>query len=287
MLNYLRPSRFRLPVFGLLTLTLSLRAAQPAAPPPADAAQKAAEARRIDELYQQKKATLSAERQAWETLLEQHLGEAFYLPRHKRDFVAGVSTAWDFVVDDPKLPRVLLIGDSISRAYTLGARRNLAGKANVHRAPENCGPTANGLAKLDVWLGPGNWDVIYVNFGIHDRATPIADYEARLTKILARLQRTGARIIWASSTPLPAQSTYGSDEAIMALNRAAAGIAAGRGIMVDDLYAHITPHLGMTQKPNDVHFTDRGYELLAERVSATIERELTSSPERRSPSVER
>lgn len=276
MLNSLFPSKFRAPAFGLLSLTLSLRAAQPPAPPPADAAQKAAEARRIDELYQQKKATLSPERQAWETLLEQNLGDAFYLPRHKRDFVAGLSTAWDFVVDDPKLPRVLLIGDSVSRAYTLGTRRNLAGKANVHRAPENCGPTANGLAKLEVWLGTGNWDVIYVNFGIHDRATPIADYEARLTKILTRLQRTGATVIWASSTPLPAQSSYGSDEAMVVRNRAAAGIAAQHGIAVDDLYAYITPHLATTQKPNDVHFTDRGYELLAERVSATIERELTS-----------
>lgn len=287
MLNYLLSPRFRLPAFGLLTLTLSLRAAQPTTPPPVDAAQKAAEARRIDDLYQQKKATLSPERQAWETLLEQNLGEAFYLPRHKRDFVAGISTAWDFVVDDPKLPRVLLIGDSVSRAYTLGTRHNLTGKANVHRAPENCGPSANGLAKLEVWLGTGKWDLIYVNFGIHDRATPVADYEARLTKIFDRLQRTGARIIWASSTPLPAQSSYGSDEAMVVRNRAAAGIATKHGISVDDLYTFITPHLATTQKPNDVHFTDRGYDLLAERVSATIARELTSLLARRSPNSSR
>jgi acyl-CoA thioesterase-1 len=34
------------------------------------------------------------------------------------------------IVDDPKLPRVLIIGDSVSVAYTLDVRKNLAGIAN-------------------------------------------------------------------------------------------------------------------------------------------------------------
>ena len=49
------------------------------------------------------------------------------------------------------MPRVLLIGDSVSRGYTLPVRAALAGKANVHRAPENCGPTVNGLKKIEVF----------------------------------------------------------------------------------------------------------------------------------------
>ena len=39
-----------------------------------------------------------------------------------------------------KLPRVLLIGDSISIGYTVAVRSLLKGKANVHRIPENGGP---------------------------------------------------------------------------------------------------------------------------------------------------
>ncbi len=46
-------------------------------------------------------------------------------------------------------PRVLLIGDSISMGYTLGVRARLAGKANVHRPPENCGDTARGVKSGD------------------------------------------------------------------------------------------------------------------------------------------
>ena len=51
------------------------------------------------------------------------------------------------VTDDPDLPRVLLIGDSISIGYTLPAREALKGKANLHRIPTNGGPTTKGLGR--------------------------------------------------------------------------------------------------------------------------------------------
>ncbi len=235
------------------------------------AAQKAAEAARIDALYQAKKAALSPERQAWETVLEQNLGNGFYLPIHKRDFVRGTSTAWDFVADDPRLPRVLLIGDSVSRGYTLPVRAALAGRANVHRAPENCGPTANGLKKLDVWLGAGRWDAIVFNFGIHDRATPLADYTARLEQLVARLQATGARLVWASTTPIPDDPAKKQTAAsIVERNAAAAVVMARHGIPVADLFAAITPRLAALQNPADVHFNAAGYDFLGRQVADAV-----------------
>jgi len=72
------------------------------------------------------------------------------------------------VPDTPGLPRILLIGDSISIGYTIPAREQLQGTANVHRIPENGGPTTNGLKQLDAWLGSGKWDVIHFNWGLHD-----------------------------------------------------------------------------------------------------------------------
>ena len=171
----------------------------------------------------------------------------------------------------PGLPRVLLIGDSVSRGYTLAVRKALAGKANVHRAPENCGPTANGLKKLDIWLGTGKWDLIHFNFGIHDRATPLADYEKRLGEIIGRLKKTGAKLIWASSTPLPQESKYGDPAAIVERNEIAARLAAKHGMAIDDLFAFITPHLAEAQNANDVHFNEQGYQLLGGQVATSIE----------------
>jgi len=262
---------------ALLTLPFALTPTLPAAEPTnaaEAAAKKAAEDQRIDGLYQAKVATLSPERQAWEKVLQENLGNGFYLPIHKRDFVKGTSTAWDFVADDPKLPRVLLIGDSVSRGYTLAVRAALAGQANVHRAPENCGPTANGLKKLDTWLasaGTGKWDVIHFNFGIHDRATPLADYNGRLTQILTRLQSTGAKLIWASTTPIPDDpAKKQTAAAIVERNTAAAALMAKHAVAIDDLFTAITPKLATLQNPNDVHFTNAGYLFLGSEVAKSI-----------------
>ena len=257
-----------------LLLVLPCPAAPPAVEPTnaKESAQKKAEAdAALDREYQAWKAKLPADQQAWETVLEQNLG-SFYLPIHKKEKIQGRSNAWDFVQDDPALPRVLLIGDSVSRGYTLAVRKAMTGKANVHRAPENCGPTANGLKKLDVWLGNGKWDVIHFNFGIHDRATPAADYEQRLETIVTRLQATGAKVIWATTTPVPPDTKDGpiAAQQIVEKNEIAARVMAKHGVVVDDLFAFITPHLSTAQNPKDVHFTGPGYDLLGGQVAASI-----------------
>ena len=235
------------------------------------AAKKAAQDAAIDAKYFAWVAQLPPEAQAWEKVLQENLGNGFYLPAHKRDKVAGKSTAWDFVKDDPKLPRVLLIGDSVSRGYTQPTRAALAGVANVHRAPANCGPTASGVKNLEVWLGVGKWDVIHFNFGIHDRGTPAADYVQRLEAIVARLEKTGARLVWASTTPIPDNPAQKQTaRSIVEKNALAAEVMRKHGIPTDDLFAAITPRLADLQNPNDVHFTGAGYEFLGAQVAGSI-----------------
>ena len=235
------------------------------------AAKKAAQDATIDAKYFAWVAQLAPEAQAWEKVLQENLGNGFYLPAHKRDKVAGKSTAWDFVKDDPKLPRVLLIGDSVSRGYTQPTRAALAGVANVHRAPANCGPTAAGVKNLEVWLGAGKWDVIHFNFGIHDRGTPAADYVNRLEAIVGRLEKTGAKLVWASTTPIPDNPAQKQTaRSIVEKNALAAEVMRKHGIPTDDLFAALTPRLAELQNPHDVHFTGAGYEFLGARVAAAI-----------------
>jgi lysophospholipase L1-like esterase len=235
------------------------------------AVKKAAAEKRIDDQYAALVATLPPDQQVWERTLQDNLG-GFYLPIHKRQKVAGESNAWDFVQDDPTLPRILLIGDSVSRGYTQAVRKALAGKANVHRAPANCGPTATGLKKIDIWLGDGKWDIIHFNFGIHDRATPIADYTQRLEQLVERMKQTGGKLVWASTTPIPDDPAKKQTAAsIVERNEAAAAIMKRHGVPTDDLFDAITPHLGTMQNPNDVHFNGPGYEFLGQQVAAAIE----------------
>jgi lysophospholipase L1-like esterase len=232
---------------------------------------KSAAAAAIDEKYAALVAKLSPEEQAWERTLQENLG-GFYLPLYKAGRIKGSEQAWDYVKDVQGLPRVLLIGDSVSRGYTLAARKALAGKANVHRAPENCGPSANGLKKLDIWLAGEKWDVIHFNFGIHDRATPPADYRQRLEALVTRMKATGAKVVWASTTPVPPDTKDGpkAAEAIVEKNRIAAEVMEKNGVAIDDLYTFITPHLTKVQNPKDVHFNNDGYDLLGKQVAAVI-----------------
>jgi len=269
----------RLPTLFCLIAALAWGANEPVKSEPTNAQEaaakdladrKAAQDKVVEERYQAWCAKLSPEAQAWEKVLQQQLG-GFYLPAHKRDKIAGKSNAWDFVADDPKLPRILLIGDSVSRGYTLPTRAALAGVANVHRAPANCGPTLAGLKNLDVWLGEGKWDVIHFNFGIHDRATPPADYVKRLEEIVARLEKTGAKLVWASTTPIPDNPAQKQTaRSIVDRNALAAEVMRRHGIPVDDLFAAITPRLATLQNPNDVHFNAAGYDFLGAQVAAAL-----------------
>jgi len=241
-------------------------------PPRADeaAASKAAADAELEDKYQAWVAALPPDQQAWERTLQENLG-SFYLPIHKREKLADRSNAWDFVPDDPQLPRVLLIGDSVSRGYTQAVRKELAGKAGVHRAPANCGPTASGLKNIDVWLADGKWDVIHFNFGIHDRNTSIADYTQRLEQLVARMNQTGAKLVWASTTPIP-DSPDGKQtaESIVQRNRAAAEVMQRHGVAINDLFTAVTPHLAELQPPQDVHFNAKGYEFLGGKVAQAV-----------------
>jgi lysophospholipase L1-like esterase len=266
----------------LLIFITTLLAAQTPKGEPTNATEAAARKAKADaiinERYQALVAKLPPDQQAWEKVLQDQLG-GFYLPLHKSAKLAGQSTAWDFVQDDPKLPRVLLIGDSVSRGYTQSVRKSLEGKANVHRAPANCGPTASGIKNIEVWLGDGHWDVIHFNFGIHDRATPLADYQQRLTQLVDRMKKTGAKLLWASTTPipddLPKKQTAAS---IIERNAAALEVMKQHGVALDDLFTAITPHLATMQNPNDVHFNAKGYDFLGETVAKAIQNQLTLKP---------
>jgi hypothetical protein len=187
------------------------------------------------------------------------------------------------VTDDPKLPRVLLIGDSISMGYTVPVRQKLAGKANVHRPNANCGPTIRGLESLKAWLGDGKWDVIHFNFGLHDvrymddtkqKQVSPEDYEKNLTTLVEQLKATGAKLIWCSTTPVPEGADKRKPGEEVEYNKIAARVMEKAGIETDDLYQFALPKLKEIQLPANVHYTPAGSEVLATKVAEEIEKRL-------------
>ena len=212
---------------------------------------------------------------------------------------ADLKGAWSFTAD-PKLPNVLIIGDSISIGYTRSVREKLSGKANVYRpmsgtGPDNCGDTTIGLKKIDGWLGQQKWDVIHFNWGLWDLcyrnpdskaqgnrdkvggkilSTP-ADYEKNLEQLVTRLEATSAKLIWANTTVVPegeAGRFVGDDEKYNAI---AARVMKKHGIPTDDLLALTKGFAGkFSTQAGDVHYTAAGYGKIAAQVAATIQTSL-------------
>ena len=206
--------------------------------------------------------------------------------------------AYEPIEDEPGLPRVLIIGDSISIGYHLPTRALLKGKANLHRPPENCEATVQALQKLDKWLGDpntpsGKWDVIHFNWGLHDlkyhdgkgnikpvdsgvQQVLLADYEKNLHELVKRLKATGATLIFATTTPVPEGARGRVPSDVAKYNEAAKRVMKEEGVTIDDLNAFITPKLAEYQNKADVHYNSRGYAALASEVFKRIEQALES-----------
>lgn len=187
----------------------------------------------------------------------------------------------------------MIIGDSISVGYTDGVRAELVGMANVYRVPGNAGPSSSGVEQVDAWIASGNgrWDVIHFNFGLHDlklgsggkdnrpyptvggHQVPPDEYERNLRLIVAKLKRTGAKLIWCSTTPIPKGKLdplrRPGDEVIY--NQIARNVMVENEVLIDDLYSFAMTWITEIQQPANVHFTKEGSAVLARHVAASIQ----------------
>lgn len=195
-------------------------------------------------------------------------------------------------------PRILLLGDSISIGYHPYVRHALGQDCVVMRPmrgpgqAENCEGTLKGVEAIDRWVKMygGRWDVIHFNFGLHDlkrvdpvtrqnsndpqdpRQSSLEAYERQLRQIVKRLQATGARLIFATTTPIPEGGLRPWRDAadVVRYNETAIRIMRENGIAVDDLYAYALPHLTEWQLPENVHFKPAGSRALAEQVVQAV-----------------
>jgi lysophospholipase L1-like esterase/predicted GH43/DUF377 family glycosyl hydrolase len=192
------------------------------------------------------------------------------------------------------LPRVLIIGDSISIGYTPHVKKALAGVAEVHRNPGNAKHSGYGLEMLDQWLGDKKWEVIHFNHGLHDLKyvddqgknvsteaeghiqIPIEAYKKNLDTIVARLKKTKAHIIFATTTPYPDKVSAPLRKPGYAekYNEAALQVMKKHNIEVNDLHGHVAPLLEKYQQPNNVHFKKEGSAFLGGEVAEAISKAL-------------
>ena len=191
----------------------------------------------------------------------------------------------------PPLPRILMIGDSISMGYHAAVVAALDDEATVVRPRENCEGTTNGVDRIEAWLDldGGDFDLVHFNFGLHDFKRVRADgrnsddptdppqatldrYGTQLRRILDAIVAHGAVPVFCTTTPVPTGGVrpHRDPEDVARYNAIALDIMKEHGIAVNDLHAFAADRLAEIQIPVNVHFTDRGSASLGDEVASKI-----------------
>lgn len=179
---------------------------------------------------------------------------------------------------DHKLPNVLLVGDSITRNYFSEVQRELSGRANVYLYAAS---TSVGDPRMDTQLNEFavlegvKFNVIHFNNGMHGWSYTEKEYAARFPSYVSALRKiaSGARLIWASTTPVKKDDPLGpSNKRIKARNAEAQQIVNHDSIAFDDQYTLMLhyPNLYL----DDIHFNPEGSSLQGKQVVRTIEKYL-------------
>jgi len=213
----------------------------------------------------------------------------------------------EFIIEHAKkaagLPKVLFFGDSICGGYTRSLLKLMDGKAEMVKLGAVAGYR---IKKQPLWQGRpagylnfGNammcvsdfdrfkrhlsetkYDVIHFNFGLNDIFrgrngawhSPPEEYAEHLSKIVALLKTNGAKIIWANTTPIPANAPHMPEGDELIYNAAAETVMKENDIPINDLHGVVTSWDGYDRwrKGNDVHFGGAVYSKLAEQVARAI-----------------
>lgn len=211
-----------------------------------------------------------------------------------------------------QLPKVLMIGDSISGGYGSEVIRLLEGKATVvklgavagYRIQNEAfwhgrsGTSTNldfGSAKACIvdlerfghHLSETRYDVIHFNFGLNDVYrgrkgswhNPVEQYEKDLDKIVTLLKTNGAKVIWANTTPIPDNDPDRPAGDDLIYNAAAEKVMKKHGIPINDLNGVVRGWDGYAEwkTKNDVHFNGAVSAMLARQVVDRILEELKST----------
>lgn len=188
----------------------------------------------------------------------------------------------------PKLPKVLLLGDSIRLSYQPFVAQLLAGKAEVVGPAENCQYSLYTLSSLDRWINQlGQPDLVHWNNGLHDAGHnparspvqfPVETFKENLGLILKRLKSLTPRIIWATITPAHPKRPFldtawaWRNEEIDRYNAVARELMDFHGVPINDLHKLVWANLSEFLSEDQLHLSGAGQKACAQAVAGCISR---------------
>ena len=183
---------------------------------------------------------------------------------------------WVTDADKDDLPRVLLVGDSITRGYFAEVEKHLSGKAYCARlTTSKCVSDPSFVDEVQLLLKHYRFSVIHFNNGLHGFGYTEEQYREGLVKTVDAIEKQAekAKLIWATSTPV----RQGNDlkkfgertERVRVRNKFAAEIMKERGIPTNDLF-------GLVENKPDwysgdgTHFNAQGKEAQAKQAAESV-----------------
>jgi lysophospholipase L1-like esterase len=184
---------------------------------------------------------------------------------------------WLTHVNDTNLPRVLLIGDSISKYSFPEVEKELAGKAYVNRLSTSAFATDPVLlTPIAPVLDNSHFDVIVFNNGMHGWQHSEQEYEATLPSMLDAIRKhaPSAKLIWADTTAIKQEpdSPTGTPSGvrIKARNAIADKLMQDNQIPVINLYDVTSRHPELHS--DNIHFNDQGTALIGGSIVSAVQK---------------
>lgn len=176
------------------------------------------------------------------------------------------------------LPRVLLVGDSITHNYQEKVRELLKGVCYVDYISTSYAIDTKMYNQLVyTFMSDSGYALIHFNHGLHGIHLSKKSYKSRMKKLLAKVEKD-VKLILATSTVVYKEGNKCLDGAWMKRvrerNEAVQEIATENGYTVDDLYTVSTSIPKEYRYVDGTHYLQEGYAMLAETVSECIRKEL-------------
>lgn len=183
-------------------------------------------------------------------------------------------------VVDASLPRILLIGDSITNGYLEPVRKALDGKANIDAWIT---PTSQGdkslPATLAAILAQEKYAVIHFNLGLHGwqkGRIPEGQFEPLTHQMVQALKKNApqAKLIWATITPvtekgMPEKLNAEIQPTIDQHNAMALKVMKEEGVEINDLAGLMLPNLKLAAG-DMFHWKPEGRDLQVKQVSEVL-----------------
>lgn len=183
---------------------------------------------------------------------------------------------------DPKLPNVLLLGDSISRNYFPTVSERLTGIANVYLMASSATVgdprLERQIAEFAAMEGV-RFAVVHFNNGMHGWSYDEAEYKHAFPRFVHSVRKLVGRqgiLIWATTTAVKNNLAKGpTNERIDSRNAIAISLLSSDGITIDDQHSLMLKH--QDRYEDSVHFDASGAEIQGNQVVKVITNALHSA----------